>query len=197
MIELYKKHRPKKLSQVIGQDIAVGTLETWLEDESTPHTILLTGPSGVGKTTIGRILCKELNCGKADYQELNTADARGVDKVREIIEKENLVENSAKVGKYFLERLNELAKSPHIDDVQGLGLFAGLEIVQDKSSKAPYDQGADEIKKFNEAVRERGLIVRASPKGRLQLAPPLIATTEDIDKIVDILELALKDSNLD
>jgi len=118
-------------------------------------------------------------------------------KVLEIIEKEKLVENSAKVGRHLAERLNKLTKSPHIDNVQCLGLFAGLEIAKDKPSKTPYAPESEEIKKFNAAVHDRGLIVRASPKGRLQIAPPLIATIEDIDRIVDILELALKDSNLD
>jgi len=84
MHELYKKHRPKNTRQLIGQDSAVEQIDQWIEDDSLPHTILLTGPSGVGKTTVGRILRHAFECGDADYQELNTADARGIDKVREI-----------------------------------------------------------------------------------------------------------------
>jgi len=84
MKELYKRYRPKNLDTIIGQDQAIDKITKWLKYKSLPHTLLFTGPSGVGKTTIARILRKELECRKADYQELNTADARGIDKVREI-----------------------------------------------------------------------------------------------------------------
>lgn len=59
-------------------------LEEHLEDGTLPHFLLATGPSGVGKTTIFRILKEELGCGKLDFTEINAADKRGIDMVRQI-----------------------------------------------------------------------------------------------------------------
>jgi putrescine aminotransferase len=102
----------------------------------------------------------------------------------EILLKKNLVENSAGVGKYMLERLQELGVYPHVGEVRGLGLFAAFEIVQDKKRRAPDRNLA---KKLVAAARERGLIVRVAGTA-IQVAPPLIATKADIDMIMVILK---------
>jgi DNA polymerase III gamma/tau subunit len=82
--ELYKKYRPKTLDEVIGQDSVVDTLKGLIEDEKIPHTIMLTGPSGVGKTTIARILAEHVGCHKNDFFEINCADEGGIEMVRSI-----------------------------------------------------------------------------------------------------------------
>jgi len=87
--ELYKKYRPKKLDQIIGQNNAVSVLQKKLKHNKIPHSILLTGPSGVGKTSIARILRRELNCGKQDFSEINGADKRGIDDARNITRRMN------------------------------------------------------------------------------------------------------------
>ena len=69
MTELYKKYRPKSLSDMIGQDVAVKTLQAAAEKNRIPHFILFTGPSGCGKTTFARILRKLLHCSKHDFIE--------------------------------------------------------------------------------------------------------------------------------
>lgn len=84
MKELYKKHRPKTLEALVGQESAVASLKLMVEKDSIPHSILLTGPSGCGKTTIARILKNHLNCGRQDFVELNCADFRGIDNIRDI-----------------------------------------------------------------------------------------------------------------
>lgn len=88
--ELYKKYRPRKLESVIGQDGALRSVRSMLEKRKFPHVILLTGPSGCGKTTLGRILKTHLNCGDHDFQEINAADTKGVDTIREIRQNANL-----------------------------------------------------------------------------------------------------------
>lgn len=82
--ELYKKHRPISLKQVIGQDDVVRQLVDWGRRQAIPHFLLFSGPSGVGKTTVARILRVKLGCGDSDYTEVNAADARGIDMVRSI-----------------------------------------------------------------------------------------------------------------
>lgn len=83
-MELYKKYRPKDLKEIVGQDSAVNILKKYIKTGNIPHAILLTGPSGCGKTTIARILRKILNCSKQDFNEINGADTRGIDTIREI-----------------------------------------------------------------------------------------------------------------
>jgi putrescine aminotransferase len=102
----------------------------------------------------------------------------------EILLRKNLVENSARVGKYMLESLKELQKYPHVGEVRGLGLFAAFEIVRDKKSRVAESNMA---KKLVATARERGLIVRVAGTA-IQVAPPLIATEADIDMIMDILK---------
>lgn len=87
--ELYKKYRPKNLSNVIGQQAAVSKLEGYIERNSLPHVLLITGPSGCGKTTIGRILKKVLKCGNADFTETNGASFNGVKDARAIEQRMN------------------------------------------------------------------------------------------------------------
>jgi len=102
----------------------------------------------------------------------------------EILIKKKLVENSAKVGKYMLERLKELEEYPHVGEVRGLGLFAAFEIVQDKKTRAADGKMA---KKLVADAKDRGLILRVAGTA-IQVAPPLIATEADINKIMDIIK---------
>ncbi len=83
-MELYRKYRPKKLGELVGQNSIIKMLEGLIVNKEMPHAILLTGQSGCGKTTIARILRRELRCGKHDFNELNCADDRGIEDIRKI-----------------------------------------------------------------------------------------------------------------
>jgi DNA polymerase III gamma/tau subunit len=83
-MEIYKKHRPKSLKEVVGQTAVIKSIATMLSSYNLPHTMLFSGPSGVGKTTLARILGSELRCSEADLIELNCADFKGIDMVRDI-----------------------------------------------------------------------------------------------------------------
>lgn len=82
--ELYRKHRPKDFDGIIGQPEAVKVLSRFVKDGKVPHAVLFSGPSGTGKTTLARILRKKLGCSSHDYAEVNAADSRGIDSVRDI-----------------------------------------------------------------------------------------------------------------
>ena len=87
---LYRTYRPKTLKGIVGQDGAVASLQRLIDKGRIPHAILLTGPSGCGKTTIGRIIKEHLKCGDADFQEINAADSKGIEMVRDIRRAMNL-----------------------------------------------------------------------------------------------------------
>lgn len=84
MKELYKVYRPKKLADVKGQDAAVKTIQKFVEKDKLPQTLLISGPSGTGKTTLARIIRKKIKCSKIDFMEINGSDKNGIDDMRYI-----------------------------------------------------------------------------------------------------------------
>jgi len=109
--------------------------------------------------------------------------------------KHNLVENSARMGEYFLERMKEkLLPLPIIGDVRGKGLMLGFEIVQDKATKEPFPAKMKMSSKLQTEAFRRGLVIfsctgsyHGDRGDMILLAPPLIITKEQIDEVVDIL----------
>ena len=83
-MDLYQKHRPVTLDDVVGQPVAVASVRQLLADGGVPHVLLFSGPSGCGKTTLARILQRELECSDLDWHEINSASFRGIDTVRQI-----------------------------------------------------------------------------------------------------------------
>jgi len=81
---LYNKYRPRTLDEMIGNAEAVETVRGLLASGDIPHAWLFHGPTGCGKTTLGRIVAKELRCHGSDYREIDSAQFRGIDSVREI-----------------------------------------------------------------------------------------------------------------
>jgi len=109
----------------------------------------------------------------------------------EILLQEELAERSAENGKYLLDGLRTLTRHKWVGDVRGKGLYAGVELVTDRASKAVMPQA--QIKRIVERCQELGVIVGRSGGGRhlgntLVLAPPLVLTRPEIDRIVSVLD---------
>lgn len=112
-------------------------------------------------------------------------------KAMEIYEKEKLVENSAKVGKYMLDKLNkEFADLPHVGNIHGLGLFAGMDIVVDKKSKQKITPAI--AGQIGAKCIEKGLMVR-SYNHVTGLTPALTCTTQQVDWALSVLKPILAD----
>lgn len=109
MNELYKIHRPKKLSNIVGNEQVVKMLESKAKKDKIPHSILLSGPSGCGKTTLARIIAKLVDCGKRDIREINCADFRGIDTIRDIRSRMNLAPISGSSRVYIIDECHKLS----------------------------------------------------------------------------------------
>jgi adenosylmethionine-8-amino-7-oxononanoate aminotransferase len=105
----------------------------------------------------------------------------------EIMQREGLVENAATVGPHLLDGLRSLvANHPTVGDARGLGLLCAIELVKDKETKEKWGMGSPFTKRINELVLERGLLSRVWDV--IHIAPPLVVTREEIDRIVAILD---------
>jgi ornithine--oxo-acid transaminase len=87
-----------------------------------------------------------------------------------VINEENLVANSAKMGAYFIEQLVEIS-SPHIKDVRGKGLLIGVEL-------HPKAGGA---RRFCEALASQSILVKETHENVIRFAPPLVIDQETVD----------------
>ena len=100
------------------------------------------------------------------------------------------------VGEHLLDRLRELSDHPHVGDVRGKGLFAGVELVEDKSSKTPVSE--DVMNAVMRTITGEGVLVgkttRSFPglNNTINIAPPLIVTRADVDEIVDAVKVGIE-----
>ena len=113
----------------------------------------------------------------------------------EIIERENLIEQSSRLGSRLLSELDELYNHPNVGDIRGKGLLIGVELVEDKDSKKPL-----ELKKVNEVIyacKAKGLIIGKNGdtvegyNNVLTLAPPLSMTEDDFTFLVKAFKEAI------
>ena len=115
---LYRKYRSRKLSEIVGQEHVTTLLENALKTDRIAHAYLFTGPRGVGKTSIARILAHEINgieytdeSNHLDIIEIDAASNNGVDDIRDLREKVNLAPTSAKKKIYIIDEVHMLSKA--------------------------------------------------------------------------------------
>ena len=128
------------------------------------------------------------------------ACAAGLAAVR-YLKQHKLVERCAQLGVVLHQRLAPLKALPHVGDVRGRGLLAGIEFVEDKATRAPFPRTARFAETFTDAALEAGLTVWPNVghadgvNGDLVLvAPPFIITEGEIDEVVALLARALQDT---
>ena len=113
----------------------------------------------------------------------------------EVMLEENIPDNALKVGKFLIERLQDLArKYSLIGDVRGKGLMIGIELVKERKSKEP---AVDESTKVREEMRKRGILIGKGGTSRnvLRIQPPLIMTQEQAQNVLDNLDASLKSTS--
>ena len=108
----------------------------------------------------------------------------------EIIEKEGLVENAAKMGARLLAGMETLREFAAVGDVRGLGLMVAVELVADRATKAAFDPAQQVTGRVRAAMEERGLFTRVG-RDIILFAPPLIITPGQVDQLVNITREAI------
>ena len=109
-IALYRKYRPSSFREVLGQDQVVKVLEGALKLGNVAHAYIFAGTRGTGKTTIARILAKEVGSSENDISEIDAASNRGIDDIRALRESVRMLPFESKYKVYIVDEVHMLTK---------------------------------------------------------------------------------------
>jgi DNA polymerase III gamma/tau subunit len=172
--ELYKAHRPRSFKRVVGQPGAVKTLQKYVEDDRVPHCILFTGPSGCGKTTLARILKEKLECNDWDFSEINAAEARGIDTIRDIQQRMRLAAHG-KCRVYYIDECQKLT-----NDAQN----ALLKTLEDTPEHVYFLLATTDSSKVIKTIQTRACVIQLTGISDKDLVELLKRTCKDEGKEV-------------
>lgn len=189
---LYRKYRSRSLDEVVGQQHIVDVLKNALASGKVSHAYLFTGPRGVGKTSVARILAHEVN--KLPYRdesihldiiEIDAASNRRIDEIRDLRQKVHIAPTSAKFKVYIIDEVHMLTKE---------AFNALLKTLEEPPAHCIFILATTEGHKLPQTIVSRTQHFTFRPVGQKQSAKHLekIASLEKIDIEPEALELLAK-----
>ena len=143
---LYRKYRPQAFTDVIGQDHIVKTLEGALREKNFGHAYLFIGSRGTGKTSVARILARELGASERDTYEIDAASHTGVENIRELREQALTMPFESPRKVYIVDEVHMLSK----------GAFnAFLKLLEEPPEHVVFILATTELEKVPETVQSR------------------------------------------
>ncbi len=112
----------------------------------------------------------------------------------EIMQKENLIQNSEEMGKYFLEGLKNLEKHATVGEARGTGLWLAIDFTSDKKVRTPFP--IDRVNNIVARAKQLGVLFKTMGFA-LEFAPPLIITKEEINEAVEVLDQCISEEEKD
>jgi DNA polymerase-3 subunit gamma/tau len=185
---LINKYRPISFDEVVGHDAVVRSLQTVLKRGSS-KTFLFTGPSGVGKTTLARIVAKEVGCAPADLLEIDAVTFTGIDDMRAVTA--NLIYKPLGEG---------AVKAIIIDEFQGLSkaaLQSLLKILEEPPAHVFWFLCTTEPTRIPENIRTRCTRYDLKPVSIIVLGDLLedVANKEKLNLDGKIIDLCAREAN--
>ena len=109
-VVFYRKYRPQTFADIVGQSHVVTILERALAQQRIAHAYLFSGPRGTGKTTIARIVARELGCTPEDIVEIDAASSRGIDEARALRDAVQFLPLRSPKKVYIIDEVHMLTK---------------------------------------------------------------------------------------
>lgn len=186
---LYRQYRSASFDEVIGQEHITKTLKNSLGSDSFAHAYLLTGPRGVGKTSVARILAYGVNRlpyvqddTHLDIIEIDAASNRRIDEVRDLREKVHIAPTSAKYKVYIIDEVHMLTKE---------AFNALLKTLEEPPDHVIFILATTELHKLPDTIVSRCITFTFRPIEAHEITKHLkyIAKAEKINIADDALEL--------
>lgn len=166
---LYTKYRPDDFNVMVGNTSLVRSVQKILEKKDRPHAWMFTGRSGIGKTTIARIIAKKLGAAQSAIFETNAADVRGIDGVREIIERVNYRIPGSPVSVFILDECHQLTKEAQ---------NALLKVLEDPPAHAYFILCTTDSHKVIDTIRTRCAEFQFNPLSADELLEVIMVVAE-------------------
>ena len=187
-MSFYRKWRPNSFNQVIGQNVAVSTLQSISKTENIPHAYIFCGGHGTGKTTLARLFAKELNTDPADIYELDAASNRGIDEARDLREAIHTLPVLSKYKVYILDEAHMLTKEAS---------NALLKTLEEPPRHVVFILCTTDPEKLLPTIRSRSQIInfKTADKGDLIKQLSIVAKGEGMEIDSESLDLIASKSN--
>lgn len=200
-LALYRKYRSKNLDDIVGQDHIKQVLKTALQNNGLRHAYLFTGPRGVGKTSVARILAHEINklpydedATHLDIIEIDAASNRRIDEIRDLRDKVHIAPTSSQYKVYIIDEVHMLTKE---------AFNALLKTLEEPPEHVIFILATTEAHKVPDTIisRTQRFTFHPVPKAeavahlaQIAIKEDISIETESLERIVDHAQGSLRDS---